>query len=238
MKKLNLFIACLLLASIVFSQENKDVVYLKNGSVVKGIITEPAYNQHIKTTTSDGNIFVFKYSEIKKMTKEAEEINFDDGGQYSYGIAIGEGGLVGLPFRYYINPKVAIEAGAYFRSVFSLADDKINTFSSTTLAGRTNLYLSKFYNLIKEKIILNGLSFKAGYSFGDYPESMFAVGWAHEFFKKKNKKQSFIFEFGAGAPNYFSDNYYQIINDNLLESTLELVWEIKCKDYQLFCTSS
>lgn len=50
-----------------------DVVYLKNGSIIRGIITEVHPNVQIKIKTQDGSIFVFQMDEIEKMTKEEVE---------------------------------------------------------------------------------------------------------------------------------------------------------------------
>lgn len=47
-----------------------DVVYLKNGGVIKGMIIEHTPNVQIKIQTKDGSIFVYKMEEIEKMTKE------------------------------------------------------------------------------------------------------------------------------------------------------------------------
>ena len=47
-----------------------DVVYLKNGSIIRGIIIEQIPNQSIKIQTNDRNVFVFKYDEIEKISKE------------------------------------------------------------------------------------------------------------------------------------------------------------------------
>jgi hypothetical protein len=61
----------ILLADAAFSQnQKKDVVYLKNGSIIKGEIIEQIPNKSIKIQTSDGNIFVYDISDIEKMTKE------------------------------------------------------------------------------------------------------------------------------------------------------------------------
>lgn len=66
-----LFLLQMLFANAVFSQEQaKDVVYLKNGSVIKGQIIEQVPNKSIKIQTADGNIFVYDFSEIEKITKE------------------------------------------------------------------------------------------------------------------------------------------------------------------------
>jgi hypothetical protein len=70
MKKILLF----LLFSItlnVFAQTSLDeVVYLKNGSIIRGVIIEQVLNEKIKIQTYDGNVFVFMYDEIEKITKE------------------------------------------------------------------------------------------------------------------------------------------------------------------------
>ncbi len=59
-----------------FGQNNiEDVIYLKNGSIVRGIIIEQVPNQSIKLQTKDRNVFVFKYDEIEKMTKENLPVN-------------------------------------------------------------------------------------------------------------------------------------------------------------------
>ena len=48
----------------------EDVVYLKNGSIIHGIIIETVAGESIKIKTNDGNTFVFKMEEIEKTTKE------------------------------------------------------------------------------------------------------------------------------------------------------------------------
>lgn len=48
----------------------KDVVYLKNGSMVKGIIIEQIPNVSLKIETNDGSVFVYKMEEVEKMAKE------------------------------------------------------------------------------------------------------------------------------------------------------------------------
>lgn len=50
----------------------QDVVYLKNGSIIRGIIIEQIPNKSIKIETYDKSLFVFTYDEIEKITKELE----------------------------------------------------------------------------------------------------------------------------------------------------------------------
>ncbi|CEN39008.1 hypothetical protein CCYN2B_60001 [Capnocytophaga cynodegmi] len=47
-----------------------DVVYLKNGGVIKGEIIEQVPNISIKIQTKDGNVFVYEMDEISKISKE------------------------------------------------------------------------------------------------------------------------------------------------------------------------
>ena len=77
MKKLLLFCVSLLFATTLFSQGvYEDVVYLKNGSIIHGLIIEQIPNVSIKIQTSDRNVFVFKIEEIAKITKElVEKVN-------------------------------------------------------------------------------------------------------------------------------------------------------------------
>jgi hypothetical protein len=57
-------LVCILaLSTAVFSQTGpKDVVYLKNGSIIKGFVLEQIPDQTVKIQTTDGNVYVFKMS--------------------------------------------------------------------------------------------------------------------------------------------------------------------------------
>ena len=52
-----------------------DVVYLKNGSIIRGVIVEQVPNQSLKIRTFDKSVFVYKFDEIEKITKEEVESN-------------------------------------------------------------------------------------------------------------------------------------------------------------------
>lgn len=62
----------LLISMGVFGQTNyQDVVYLKNGSKIKGMITEFVPNVSYTITTNDGSVFVCAIGDILKIAKEA-----------------------------------------------------------------------------------------------------------------------------------------------------------------------
>ena len=71
MKKIFLTMVVFLIATVTFAQSNyQDVVYLKNGSIIRGTIIEQIPNVSLKIETADGNLFVYKIDEVEKMTKE------------------------------------------------------------------------------------------------------------------------------------------------------------------------
>lgn len=76
MKK-GVFVFVLLFAimQISFAQETiKETVYLKNGSIIKGLVIEQIPNETLKIQTADGSIFVYKMSEVEKITKEISPV--------------------------------------------------------------------------------------------------------------------------------------------------------------------
>lgn len=72
MKKTVLLLAIMIVhVHFLFGQNNaQDVVYLKNGSTIRGVIIEQIPNKSLKIETADRNVFVFQLEEIEKITKE------------------------------------------------------------------------------------------------------------------------------------------------------------------------
>lgn len=74
MKKLFLFlVAFVLMGQFAYSQKQQEIVYLKNGSVIRGTVIEQVPNKSIKVQTADGSIFVYQMNEVEKMTKETSK---------------------------------------------------------------------------------------------------------------------------------------------------------------------
>jgi hypothetical protein len=122
MNKVFLTMIVFLAANITFAQSDyQDVVFLKNGSIIRGIISEQVPGELLKIETADGNLFVFRIDEVEKMEKEriatskpAAKLNYDYVGgckwYFSFG---GSSNIVGdVPFTfgkyefgYYISPQ-------------------------------------------------------------------------------------------------------------------------------------
>ncbi len=73
MKKFILLFAFLIGNLSVFAQAFQEVVYLKNGSIIRGVIIEQVPNESLKIQTADGSIFAYKMNEVEKITKEARK---------------------------------------------------------------------------------------------------------------------------------------------------------------------
>ncbi len=70
LKKIIITLIGLHTSFFLFSQDLQiDVVYLKNGSIIKGSLVEVT-PQTVKIETRDGSLFVFKMEEVEKITKE------------------------------------------------------------------------------------------------------------------------------------------------------------------------
>lgn len=62
---------------LVLGQSNMhDVIYLKDGSIYKGIIIEQVPNVSYKIESRDGNVFAVKIEDIEKITKEARQVTY------------------------------------------------------------------------------------------------------------------------------------------------------------------
>ena len=71
MKKVLLLLFMLVGISMYCAAQNyTEVVYLKNGSVIKGTIIEQVPNVSLKIKTGDGSLIICKMDEVDKITKE------------------------------------------------------------------------------------------------------------------------------------------------------------------------
>ncbi len=55
------------------AQDMQEIVYLKNGSAIKGIVIEQIPDKSLKLKTSDGSVFVFQMEEVDKIVKKTKE---------------------------------------------------------------------------------------------------------------------------------------------------------------------
>jgi len=70
MKKILLTTVFILTATVLLAQNLQDVVYLRNGSIIRGTIIEQVPNQSLTIETADRSLFVFAIDEIERISRE------------------------------------------------------------------------------------------------------------------------------------------------------------------------
>ena len=71
MKKIILLTIFLVGGLVTFAQQDfQEVVYLKNGSILRGTIIEQIPNQSLKIQLNDGSVFMYEIDMVEKITKE------------------------------------------------------------------------------------------------------------------------------------------------------------------------
>lgn len=70
LKRIIMFL-CFFANFYIYAQNNfEQIIYLKNGSIINGIIIEEIPNEKIKIQTKDGNIFEYAIEDIEKIAKK------------------------------------------------------------------------------------------------------------------------------------------------------------------------
>ena len=67
---LSLFLSTILTASTFSQEETQDIIYLENGSVVKGIIMELVPNVSVKIKLQDGIVYIYPMDEVRKIIRK------------------------------------------------------------------------------------------------------------------------------------------------------------------------
>lgn len=67
-----MILVCIFLFSLMFatSAQSVDILYLKNGSVIKGYVKEIIPTETVKIETADGSLFVYNMVDVDKISKE------------------------------------------------------------------------------------------------------------------------------------------------------------------------
>lgn len=130
-KTICLFAVLFLTSICVQAQNLQDVVYLKNGSILRGVIIEQIPNESLKLQTADGNIFVYKIEEIEKIGKEAMRNRQNTAGNYG---GFNGGGLT-PGYRGFIDLGYTIGTGDYGEDRVEFATSHGYQFAHFLYAG-------------------------------------------------------------------------------------------------------
>ncbi|MBO5988827.1 MAG: hypothetical protein J6Q03_05030 [Paludibacteraceae bacterium] len=151
-----LVVLMIALTGAAFTAEAKDVLKLKDGSVIKGELIEGSSNQ-IKFKDSDGSVWVFGVEEVLSMQREPQPENetlqkkegrkeFSKRGyrtQIEYVAETGDFSAVGVDvvFDYQFNSHLQLGGGAGLRSLEEMYD-----------GGGAPLYVDFRVNILKTKV--------------------------------------------------------------------------------------
>jgi hypothetical protein len=227
MKKSLALILFIFTASLLFAQTNyQDVVHLKNGSIIRGIIVENVLNKSIKIETADRNVFVFQYDEIEKLTKEATnqiKINPTDNQEFKrgykglvetgYQIGVGDYGIDRLKLNiingYQFNQYLYLGLGTGVRHYY----DEGTTLAPIFTDFRVNFLDRKISPYISIGI---GYSFNAEYHFEDVG-LMFnpSVGVSFKLLKKTAVNVALDYEMQQAEYYDYGNYYHEKSNENI-----------------------
>jgi hypothetical protein len=102
MKKHLLATIMLIMCAItIYAQKSKDVLYLKNGSMIYGKLIEITDNQY-KIKTSDGSVFIYSIPEVDKFVNEP--LKFDGRKESGFGFVLEAGLMIGGQNTSYVAP--------------------------------------------------------------------------------------------------------------------------------------
>ena len=155
--------------STVSAQALKDVVYLKNGSVIRGTIVEQVPNESLKITTKDGSIFICQMGDVERITKEApvkknlkEEVKVSYRGFVDLGYTIGVG-AVSNSDRVELTTTHGVQI---FPELFVGAGAGINFYHSSDGAIALPFFVDVRTDILRSNIS-PFVDLKVGYSFGE-----------------------------------------------------------------------
>ncbi len=100
------------------AQSYQDVVYLKNGSVIRGLIMEQVPSQSLKLVTPDGSTFFCTFDEVEKISKEMPAVKEKNAklDQYGWISAPRYRGFVGEGAVIYPNENVDLSSVQFYTS--------------------------------------------------------------------------------------------------------------------------
>jgi len=200
MKHLFFILLSILFSSYVKAQSNyQEVVYLKNGSIIRGIIIEQIPNVALKIQTADKSVWVYEFDEIEKIAKEeipAEKKAYTEKEKFEIrekGFASTiRGGIFASAIGYTYSATASI--GYQFNKKYSLTIGS-GIFGGTKIIP---IFLMNRINFI-DGIVTPTLGIELGYTYIDGSSGHYDSGYINPSIGLKlrmSKNSSWVFDFG------------------------------------------
>ena len=232
MRKLLLSLTLLLsISTYVAAQNYTEVVYLKNGSVIKGVIIEQVPNVSLKIKTGDGSLIICQMNEVEKIIKEeryTRDYRTDiDNRKAARNTLKGYKGFVDFGYiadlSDYDANKVEISTshGYQFNNYFYLGGGVAADFYTDADLIAVPIFVDFRANFINKKVTPFA-DIKTGYSVGDVEGAYVSTGIGVRFSLKGKKAINLKLEYNYQQHNdhgdySYNNNYYSYDYDYDLE---------------------
>ena len=186
MKNILVLLLFTLITSVSFGQSNyQDVVYLKSGSIIRGVIIEQVPNKSIKIETAGRSVFVYQMDEIERIIKEPFQGRWNRATQ-SFGSGLQEGykmivelgyemgtGIFGMDrlklnsiYAYQLNPYFSLGLGTGLRNYRNSFNEERDFYAERALIPIFADFRANFTdNIFKVNNVSPCFSLGVGYSF-------------------------------------------------------------------------
>lgn len=232
MRKLLLLLTLLLsISTYVAAQNYTEVVYLKNGSVIKGVIIEQVPNVSLKIKTDDGSLIICQMNDVEKIIKEeryTRDYRTDiDNRKAARNTLKGYKGFVDFGYiadlSDYDANKVEISTshGYQFNNYFYLGGGVAADFYTDADLIAVPIFVDFRANFINKKVTPFA-DIKTGYSVGDVEGAYVSTGIGVRFSLKGKKAINLKLEYNYQQHNdhgdySYNNNYYSYDYDYDLE---------------------
>lgn len=232
MRKLLLLLTLLLsISTYVTAQNYTEVVYLKNGSVIKGVIIEQVPNVSLKIKTGDGSLIICQMNEVEKIIKEeryTRDYRTDiDNRKAARNTLKGYKGFV--DFGYIVDlsdydankVEISTSHGYQFNNYFYLGGGVAADFYTDADLIAVPIFVNFRANFINKKVTPFA-DIKTGYSVGDVEGAYVSTGIGVRFSLKGKKAINLKLEYNYQQHNdhgdySYNNNYYSYDYDYDLE---------------------
>ncbi len=229
MRKLLLLLTLLLsISTYVAAQNYTEVVYLKNGSVIKGVIIEQVPNVSLKIKTGDGSLIICQMNEVEKIIKEeryTRDYRTDiDNRKAARNTLKGYKGFIDFGYiadlSDYDANKVEISTshGYQFNNYFYLGGGVAADFYTDADLIAVPIFVDFRANFINKKVTPFA-DIKTGYSVGDVEGLYVSTGIGVRFSLKGKKALNLKLEY-----NYQQYDYYTVAI--ILVMTTQRIWKV------------
>lgn len=214
MKKILLLLIMLMsVGTHCLAQNLIEVVYLKNGSIIKGTIIEQVPNESLKIKTRDGSLIICQMDEVSKITKEESNVRTYRQNQLYRNPLKGYKGFIDFGYLGDVSDnnaskiQLSTSHGYQFNNHFFLgAGLALDYYTDGELAS-IPVFVDFRANFINKKVTPFA-EVKTGYSMGDIQGVYFSTGIGVRFSLKGKKAVNVSLQYDYLQYNDCYDYYY------------------------------